>query len=157
MATKRKTSEIRFISRHILHQHRYVVPSLYQSVETRNIQVMTVVSATSAPPFQPLRHQRNVCHQGGILADRTDASPGCKKFPLQCLDSLLGCSGLYGVWHCHDEPVPLSPVGLEVSCELHQLRTVRRKIQSHHASENGLTVLPDESQLERIWKEAVLA
>jgi hypothetical protein len=24
---------------------------------------LTVVSATSAPPVQPLRHQRNVCHQ----------------------------------------------------------------------------------------------
>jgi hypothetical protein len=23
---------------------------------------LAVVSATSAPPFQPLRHQRNVCH-----------------------------------------------------------------------------------------------
>jgi hypothetical protein len=24
--------------------------------------LLTVVSATSAPPFQPLRHQRNICH-----------------------------------------------------------------------------------------------
>jgi hypothetical protein len=33
-------------------------PSLYQCVETRNIEV---VSATSPLPFQHLRHQRNLC------------------------------------------------------------------------------------------------
>jgi hypothetical protein len=35
-----------------------LVPSLYQCVETRS----TEVSAISALPFEPLRHQRNVCH-----------------------------------------------------------------------------------------------
>jgi hypothetical protein len=39
-----------------------LVPSLYQCVETRSIQVFWLVSATSAPPFQPLVHQRNLCH-----------------------------------------------------------------------------------------------
>jgi hypothetical protein len=40
-----------------------LVPSLYQCVETRSVEVFwTVVSATSATPFQPLRHQRNICH-----------------------------------------------------------------------------------------------
>jgi hypothetical protein len=33
--------------------------------------LLSVISATSAPPFQPLRHQRNVCHQGGtVLRDK---------------------------------------------------------------------------------------
>jgi hypothetical protein len=40
-----------------------LIPSLYQCVETRSIEVFwTVLSATSGPPFQPLRHQRNVFH-----------------------------------------------------------------------------------------------
>jgi hypothetical protein len=30
-----------------------------------------------------------------------------------------GLLGLYGVWQCHDEAVPLLPVGPEVFCELH--------------------------------------
>jgi hypothetical protein len=27
--------------------------------------------------------------------------------------------GLYGVWHCHDEAIPLLPVGLDAFCELY--------------------------------------
>jgi hypothetical protein len=40
-----------------------LVPSLYQCVETRSKEasLSTVVSATSAPPCQPLRHQQNLC------------------------------------------------------------------------------------------------
>jgi hypothetical protein len=38
-----------------------LVPSLYQPVENHSIEVL-VVSATSATPLQPLRHQRKVCH-----------------------------------------------------------------------------------------------
>jgi hypothetical protein len=41
-----------------------LVPSLYQCVETHSIEAfLTVVSATSVPPSQHLRHERNVCHQ----------------------------------------------------------------------------------------------
>jgi hypothetical protein len=79
-----------------------LVPSLYQWVETRSTRsLLTVVSATSAPPFQPLRHPRNVCHQGGCLAGQTDeVSRGqvravrrmFKTFQLQFLNSLLSCS-----------------------------------------------------------------
>jgi hypothetical protein len=50
-----------FISRHILHQHWYTYPNAL--AVRRNAQdrsVLTVVSATSATPFQLLRHQRNV-------------------------------------------------------------------------------------------------
>jgi hypothetical protein len=36
--------------------------------------LLTVVSATSAPPFQPLRHQGNICNLGGFIADQTDGS-----------------------------------------------------------------------------------
>jgi hypothetical protein len=40
-----------------------LVPSLYQCVETGNVDVFcSVVSAISTPPFQTLRRQRNVCH-----------------------------------------------------------------------------------------------
>jgi hypothetical protein len=39
-----------------------LVPSLYDCVETRSIEVYWLLSANSAPPFQPLRHQPNVCH-----------------------------------------------------------------------------------------------
>jgi hypothetical protein len=52
-----------FISRHILHQRWYT--SLIALPVRRNPQhrsLLTVVSAISAPPFQPLRHQRYVCH-----------------------------------------------------------------------------------------------
>jgi hypothetical protein len=44
-------------------------PSLYQCVETRSIKVMTVVSGTPAPPFQPLCHRRNICHQSFSFND----------------------------------------------------------------------------------------
>jgi hypothetical protein len=30
-----------------------------------------------------------------------------------------GLLGLYQVWHCYDEAVPLLPVGLDVFCVLH--------------------------------------
>jgi hypothetical protein len=40
-----------------------LVPSLYQCVDTRSmLSLFTVVSAISTPPFQPLRHQRNIYH-----------------------------------------------------------------------------------------------
>jgi hypothetical protein len=40
-----------------------LVPSRYQCVETRSIEgFFTVALATSAPPFQPDRHLRNVFH-----------------------------------------------------------------------------------------------
>jgi hypothetical protein len=51
-----------FNSRHILHQHWYTCPvALPVRRNTQHTSLLTVVSATSAPPFQPLRHQRNVC------------------------------------------------------------------------------------------------
>jgi hypothetical protein len=51
-------------SRHILHQHWHTCPialPLRRNPQHRSL--LIVVSATSAPPFQPLHHQRNVCHQ----------------------------------------------------------------------------------------------
>jgi hypothetical protein len=52
-----------FISRQILYQHWYTCPILYQCVETSGIRcLLTDFSAISALTFQPLRHQRNVCH-----------------------------------------------------------------------------------------------
>jgi hypothetical protein len=50
------------ISRHILHQHWYTCPiALPVRRNPRHRSLLTVVSATSAPPFQPLRHERNLC------------------------------------------------------------------------------------------------
>jgi hypothetical protein len=52
-----------FISRHVLHQHYYTCPIALPVLRNpQHRSLLTVVSATSAPPFQPLRHQRNVCH-----------------------------------------------------------------------------------------------
>jgi hypothetical protein len=63
MNIKLKTSYIRtwkktFISQHIFHQHWYTCLVALPVHRSRS----TVVSATSAPPFQPIRHQRNVYH-----------------------------------------------------------------------------------------------
>jgi hypothetical protein len=48
---------------HILHQYWYTCPiALAVRRNPQHRSLLTVVSATSAPPFQPLRHQRNFCH-----------------------------------------------------------------------------------------------
>jgi hypothetical protein len=49
--------------------------------------------------------------------------------------------------HFHDEAVSLLPVSPEVFCELHpeastELHGTKQNLHLHHASENGLTVLP---------------
>jgi hypothetical protein len=52
-----------FTSRHILHQYWYTCPiALAVRRNTQHGSVLTVLSATSAPPCQPLRQQRNVCY-----------------------------------------------------------------------------------------------
>jgi hypothetical protein len=67
--------------------------------------LLTVASATSAPPSQPFRHQRNVWYQGGFLADQTDGnhwgrSLGCgadvQEVPTVVLEFSRGLLGLYG-------------------------------------------------------------
>jgi hypothetical protein len=68
--------------------------------------------------------------------------------PTIVLEFSLGLLGLYGVWHCHDEAVPLLTVGLDVFCELHseastELHSTMQNSHFHHASENWLTVLPE--------------
>jgi hypothetical protein len=77
MDIKCKTCDVRtwkktFISRHNFHQHWYICPIALPVL--RNPQhktLLTLVSATSAPPFQPLSHQRNVFHKGWTaLRDR---------------------------------------------------------------------------------------
>jgi hypothetical protein len=59
-----------------------------------------------------------------------------------------GLLWLYVVWHFHDEVIPLLPDGLEVFCELHPeastvLHSMTQNLHFHHASENALTVLPE--------------
>jgi hypothetical protein len=79
MDTKRKTCDIRTRERNV-----YVFIDI-SSTDIDNLvapltsawkpaaqKFLTVVSATSAPTFQLLLHQQNVCHQDGCLADQTD-------------------------------------------------------------------------------------
>jgi hypothetical protein len=48
-----------FVTRHILHQHWYTCPiALLVRRNRQHRSLLTVVSTTSVPPFQPLRHQR---------------------------------------------------------------------------------------------------
>jgi hypothetical protein len=56
--------------------------------------------------------------------------------------------GLYGVWHCHDEAVLLLSVVLKIFCGLHpeistEPHSTVQNSYFHNASENGLTVLPE--------------
>jgi hypothetical protein len=67
MDTKRRTYDITTWKKHLFldissTNTDTLVPSLYQCFETRSTEGLTVVSANFAPPFQPLRHHRNVCH-----------------------------------------------------------------------------------------------
>jgi hypothetical protein len=55
---------------------------------------------------------------------------------------------MYGVWHCHDEAILLLPGGLDVFCELQpeastEIHSAMQNSHFHHASENGLTVFPE--------------
>jgi hypothetical protein len=93
----------------------------------------------------------------GFLADQTDGSHlgpsmGCKAdfqvVPTVVLEFFPGLLELYGVWYLHDEAVSLLPVGLDVFCELHpdastELHNTMQNSHFHHASENGITVLPE--------------
>jgi hypothetical protein len=59
----KRNLEETFISRHIIHQHLYICPiALPVPRNPQNIRLLAVFSATSGSPFQPLSHQRNVCH-----------------------------------------------------------------------------------------------
>jgi hypothetical protein len=59
MDIKRNTRDILTWKKHILHQHWYTCPI---ALPVRwNPQHTCLVSATSAPPFEPLRHQGNIC------------------------------------------------------------------------------------------------
>jgi hypothetical protein len=74
-----------------------------------------------------------------------------KKFPTVVLEFPPGLLGLCGVWYCFDEAVPLLPLGLDVFYELHpdastELHITMQNSHIHHASENGLTVLPENPQ-----------
>jgi hypothetical protein len=134
-----------FISRHIHHQNSYTRPiALPVRRNPQHRSILTVVSATSVPPFQPLRHQRNICQQDGFLADQTDGSqqapsPGCKSVVQEIRIAVLklslspGLLGLYRVWYCY-EGVHLLPVGLEVFYEFHPetSRELHSTVQNSH-------------------------
>jgi hypothetical protein len=107
----------------------------------------TVVSATTAPPFQPLDHQRNVATKMVFsVPNRWKSLADVQEVPTAVLEFSPRFLGLYGVWQCHDEAVLLLPVGLDVFCELHPETSTEfhSKMQSshfYHTAENGLTVL----------------
>jgi hypothetical protein len=80
------------------------------------------------------------------------ASPGCKadvqEVPTVVLEFSPGLLGLYDIWHCHHEAVPLLPLGLDVFWELHpeastELHSAMQNSCFHHTSENRQTVLPE--------------
>jgi hypothetical protein len=71
-----------------------------------------------------------------------------KEVPTVVLEFCPGLLELYGVWHCHDDAAPLLPVTLDVFYELHpkastELHRMMQNSHFHHASENGLTVIPE--------------
>jgi hypothetical protein len=69
-----------------------------------------------------------------------------QEVPTVVFEFSAGLFGLYGIWHCHDEAVPLLPVGLDVFCELNpETSTEETEFTFHHASEYGLTVLHENS------------
>jgi hypothetical protein len=69
ISIERRTCDIwtwieNIFSRHILHQHWYNCPiALPFHLNPQHRNILAALSATSAPPFQPLHHQRKVCHQ----------------------------------------------------------------------------------------------
>jgi hypothetical protein len=71
-----------------------------------------------------------------------------QEFPTVVLEFSPGLLGLYGIWNYHDEAVPLFPVDPDAFCELHpkastELHSMMQNSHFHQASENGLTVLPE--------------
>jgi hypothetical protein len=64
-----------------------------------------------------------------------------QKVPTIVLEFFHGLLGLREVWHCHDEAVPLLPVGLDAFCELYskasaELHRTMQNSHFHHTSEN---------------------
>jgi hypothetical protein len=93
-------------------KHLMFEPGKHLFLDTRRTKVILLFSQPlPAPPFQPLRHQRNICYQGGVLADQTDEShyrpsPGCKADVQEGTTVVPEITPvllvLCGVWHCYD-------------------------------------------------------
>jgi hypothetical protein len=71
-----------------------------------------------------------------------------QEVPTVVLEFSSGLLVLYGVWQCHDEAVPVLPVGLDVFYKLNpkastELHSTMQNSHFHHGSKNGLTVLPE--------------
>jgi hypothetical protein len=120
MDIKYKTCDIRTREKHLFLDISStnidtLVPSLYHCVENGIIVVLFFP--------QPLPHLRSTSSslakrlaQRWVLADQTDGShygprPSCMEV-FQDVPTVVpifspGLLGLYGVWHCHDETVPL--------------------------------------------------
>jgi hypothetical protein len=80
--------------------------------------------------------------------------PAVQEVPTVVFKLSPGLLGLYGVWHCHDEAVPILPVGLDVFCELHpealtEFHSTMQNSRFNHTSENWLTVL---SEIPKTWQ-----
>jgi hypothetical protein len=106
-----------------------------------------VISKTFATKVFFLAVQTDGIHWGPSL--------GCQvhiqEIPTVVLEFSPGLLMLYGVWHFRDEAVPLLPIGLDVFCEFHpeastELHSMMQNSHFYHASENGLTVLLENSK-----------
>jgi hypothetical protein len=116
--------------------HLSITLSVHENPQHRSF--FTVVSATSVSTWSSAKH----------LPLRWLFS-GPNRW--MSLGAKFGLLGLYVVWHCHYEVVPLLPVGLDVFCELHteastELHSTMQNSHLYHASGNGLTVLSERPQ-----------
>jgi hypothetical protein len=158
MNTKRKTYDIRtgrtFISRHTLHQQWYTCPiDLPASSKPAAQKIWLLSQPLPQLPFNLFVIIKMFSSK--VFSDGLN-SPCCKADVQEVPTAVLKFSprllGLYGVWHYHAEAVPLLPVGLDVSCELHpeasiELRSAIQNSYFIHASENGPTVLPESPKM----------
>jgi hypothetical protein len=74
-----------------------------------------------------------------------------QEVPAVVVEFSPGLLWLYGDWHCHDEAVPLLPVGLDVFYELHpeastQLHSTMQNSHFHCDYESVLIVLSENPQ-----------
>jgi hypothetical protein len=65
-----------------------------------------------------------------------------EEVPSVVLEFSPGLLEMYGVWHCHDEAMPLLPVVLDIFCEQlpeasTELHSIMQNSHISHASENG--------------------
>jgi hypothetical protein len=101
-------------------------------------------SAKRSPPNDFLADQTHGSHYGPSLGCKVDV----QEVPTVVLEFSAGLLRLYGVWHCHEAAITLFPFGFDIFYEPHpkasmELHSTIQNSHFHHASEKGLTVLPE--------------